>query len=36
MPIELLVPICIFSLGVIIAIKLSGTGIDLIVENSKK
>lgn len=36
MPIELLVPIIIFSLGVVIAIKLSGAGIDLIVENSKK
>jgi hypothetical protein len=36
MPIELLVPIIIFSLGVVIAISLSSTGIELIVENSKK
>jgi hypothetical protein len=36
MPIELLVPIIIFSLGVVVAISLSGTAIELIVENSKK
>jgi hypothetical protein len=36
MPIELLVPIIIFSLGVVIAIRLSSAGIELIVENNKK
>jgi hypothetical protein len=36
MPIELLVPIIIFSLGVVIAISLSSSGIEIIVENNKK
>jgi hypothetical protein len=36
MPVELLVPISVFLLGVIVAIKLAGTGIDLIAENNKK
>ena len=36
MPIELLVPIIIFSLGVVIAINLSGIGIERIVEGGKK
>jgi len=36
MPVELLVPISVFLLGVIVAIKLSGMGIDLIAENNKK
>lgn len=36
MPIELLVPILIFSLGVVIAINLSSIGIERIVESNKK
>jgi hypothetical protein len=36
MPVELLVPISVFLLGVIVAIKLGGMGIDLIAENNKK
>jgi hypothetical protein len=36
MPIELLVPLGIFALGIAVAISLSGRGIDLIVEQSKK
>ena len=35
MPIELLVPIIIFSLGVVVAISLSSAGIERIVEGSK-
>ncbi len=36
MPIELLVPIGIFLTGIIIAVKLAGTGINLLAENAKK
>jgi hypothetical protein len=36
MPIELLVPLGIFALGVAVAISLAGTGIDRIVEGNKK
>lgn len=36
MPIELLVPIGIFLTGIIIAVMLAGTGVDLLAENSKK
>jgi hypothetical protein len=36
MPIELLVPIIIFLLGVVIAVRLSSMGIECIVEGSKK
>jgi hypothetical protein len=36
MPIELLVPIVIFSLGVVVSITLAGAGIERIVESSKK
>jgi hypothetical protein len=36
MPIELLVPVAIFVLGVAVAIHLSGMGIDRIVEQNKK
>ncbi len=36
MPIELLVPVVIFALGIAVAIHLSGMGIDRIVEQSKK
>ena len=36
MPVELFVPIGIFLVGIIIAVKLAGTGVDLLVENSKK
>jgi len=36
MPIELLVPLGIFALGIAVAISLAGTGIDRIVEQSKK
>jgi hypothetical protein len=36
MPIELLVPIFIFSLGVVIAISLSSAGIERIVESNNK
>ncbi len=36
MPIELFVPIIIFSLGVVIAISLSSAGIERIVESNKK
>jgi hypothetical protein len=32
MPVELLVPIGIFALGVVVAISLAGTGIDRIIE----
>lgn len=36
MPIELLVPIAIFLLGVVVAVSLSSLGIELIVEGNKK
>lgn len=36
MPIELLVPIIIFTLGTILAVKLGGMGIELITEGQKK
>ncbi len=36
MPIELLVPITIFLLGVVAAISLASMGIDRIVEANKK
>jgi hypothetical protein len=36
MPIELLVPITIFLLGVVISVKLSSMGIECIVEGKKK
>jgi len=36
MPIELLVPIIIFSLGVVVSISLSSAGIERIVESNKK
>ncbi len=36
MPVELLVPVIIFATGAILALKLGGMGIDMIVENSKK
>lgn len=36
MPVELLVPIIIFLTGTIIAMKLAGTGIDLLQQNNKK
>lgn len=36
MPIELLVPVVIFALGIAVALYLSGMGIDRIVEQSKK
>jgi hypothetical protein len=36
MPIELLVPIAIFSLGVVISVSLSSLGIERIVEGNKK
>jgi hypothetical protein len=36
MPVELLIPIGIFLLGIIIALKLSGMGVDLLAENAKK
>ncbi len=32
MPVELLVPVVIFALGVVVAIHLGGMGIDRIVE----
>lgn len=35
MPVELLVPVAIFALGVVVAIHLSGMGIDRIVEKKK-
>lgn len=35
MPVELLVPLAIFSLGVVIAISLTGIGIELIETNKK-
>ena len=36
MPIELLVPITIFLVGVVIAVRLSSMGIERIVESKKK
>jgi hypothetical protein len=36
MPIELLVPIAIFLLGVVVSVNLSGLGIERIVEGNKK
>jgi len=36
MPVELLVPVVIFGLGVVIATSLSTMGIERIVEASKK
>jgi hypothetical protein len=36
MPIELLVPIFVFSLGIVIAISLSSMGIERIIESNKK
>jgi len=32
MPVELLVPILIFALGIVVAVSLAGMGIDRIVE----
>ncbi len=36
MPVELLVPVVIFGLGVVVAISLSTMGIERIVESSRK
>ena len=36
MPIELLVPIGIFVLGIVVSVTLSGLGIERIVEGEKK
>lgn len=36
MPIELLVPIGIFTLGIVVSVALSGLGIERIVEGGKK
>jgi hypothetical protein len=36
MPVELLVPVVIFGLGVVVAISLSTMGIERITESSKK
>ena len=36
MPVELLVPIVIFSLGVVVAITLAGMGIERIIEKDVK
>lgn len=36
MPVELLVPIVIFSLGVVVAITLSSMGIERIIEKDVK
>ncbi len=36
MPVELLVPIAIFLLGVVVSVSLSSIGIDRIVEDNKK
>lgn len=36
MPVELLVPVVIFSLGVVVAVSLSSMGIERIVEQNKK
>jgi hypothetical protein len=36
MPIELLVPITIFLLGIVVAIRLSSLGVERIIEGNKK
>lgn len=36
MPIELLVPIAIFVLGIVVSVSLSSLGIERIVEGNKK
>jgi len=36
MPVELLVPVAIFALGVVVATYLSTMGIELIAEQNKK
>ena len=36
MPVELLVPIVIFSLGIVVAIRLGGMGIERIIEKDVK
>jgi hypothetical protein len=36
MPIELLVPIVIFLLGVVVSVSLSNIGIERIIEGNKK
>jgi hypothetical protein len=36
MPIELLVPVTIFALGVVVAVYLGSMGIECIVEDNKK
>ena len=36
MPIELLVPLTIFVLGMVISVSLSGLGIERITEDNKK
>ena len=36
MPIELLVPITIFVLGIVISVSLSSLGIERIIEGNKK
>lgn len=36
MPIELLVPIAIFVLGIVVSVSLSGLGIERIIEGNKK
>lgn len=36
MPIELLVPIAIFGLGIVVSVVLGGVGIDLVAKNNKK
>jgi hypothetical protein len=36
MPIELLVPIAIFGLGIVVSVTLSGIGIERVVQANKK
>jgi len=36
MPIELLVPIAIFGLGIVVSVTLGGIGIERVVEANKK
>lgn len=36
MPVELLVPVVIFVLGVVVAVKLGSIGIERVAENDKK
>ncbi len=36
MPIELLVPIAIFGLGIVVSITLGGIGIERVAQNNKK